>query len=81
MSKVARAKLGREQTQLLLTGKAVRIRLPGVDISEIELSLDYVSDEERKKIADKFAGVGKKPSFNFDDLGGSFKDIFGEMFK
>lgn len=76
MPRKAKVVLRQGQAELLLSGKGVVIRLP-VDVTELEISLDYASAEERRKAADGFKNVGSESPFDFS----SFSDMFAGMFK
>lgn len=73
MAVKARVNLQQAQAEMLIRGRAVTVRLPGADVTEIELTMSYVSPESTKAAADTFASIGKKRN--------PFEDLFGDYLK
>jgi len=66
MPRKAKVTLRQEQADLLLSGQAVVIRLPGVDISEVELQFEVARPQTRREDSSIFSDFG-------DMFGGFFK--------
>lgn len=66
MGRKVQAILRQEQADLLLSGQSVSIRLPGVDITEVELKFELTKTDSRRK----------NSSGLFDDFGDMFSGFF-----